>query len=337
MTSSSQGMQEPATAERYQNTAKLLMYGSLNPGQRPGTQPAARCPPTSTYCRSVRIPELPPSERGRIWWFDALRAVQKEGKREGVVRNIIVHGSYGDVTQCNFSDVDLTVVINESCLCDGELLRTLQRWLWKRLHRVVQSVDPLQHHGPFFLWERLIRDYSEAVLPVAAYESAWAVEPAALRFTCHADNKARPIPASVAMCESLVGRIPLGLRLGNMFSLKQYLSRLLLVPALYAADNGHPLHKAASFPPFYLRFPEASQPVKAASEIRATWPATPGWFRVLASAVRPRPGSAHWVHRVYNSFRVRSKVLQDVVPGLRQLLTKLQLALRTEGPLSCRS
>jgi hypothetical protein len=54
--------------------------------------------------------------------------------------------------------------------------------------------------------------------------------------------------------------------------MKRFLSNLMLMPAFFYTDIGKGMLKAKSFKPFYKRFPEASQAIRAASAIRENWP-----------------------------------------------------------------
>lgn len=94
-------------------------------------------------------------------WLTRLNDIFQEGLRGGILDEIIIHGSHGDYTQTNFSDLEITVIINNSVLKDSLQAISFSVWVRRRLNWFILSVDPLQHHGAFYLREDLVSRYDK--------------------------------------------------------------------------------------------------------------------------------------------------------------------------------
>ena len=269
---------------------------------------------------SVDIPAL----TGTDWppWYGKLRRAWLQAKREKLVENLIVHGSYGDWTCTSYSDLDLTLLLEDTLLQAPRRMTRLRKWLRNELLPVVLSVDPLQHHGPFFLWQNLTDNYPEDILPVTAYRHAWAMEPVELCF--------QPLPfpdyrrhAALRTANRLNEAVSYFNRGFTMYSMKRYLSNLMLIPTLYCGDAGTPMFKAQSFNPFYKEFGPAALPIRAASALRQDWPPAPDrTFRAAQLGCRVK-GGLELVRQLYHNESVKNILTHEIMPHTAVLANEL--------------
>ncbi|MEC8949349.1 MAG: hypothetical protein VX837_05045 [Candidatus Thermoplasmatota archaeon] len=264
-------------------------------------------------------------------WYEKLRQVWLQAKREKLVENLIVHGSYGDWTCTNYSDLDLTLLLEDSLLQAPRRMTKLRKWLRNELLPVVLSVDPLQHHGPFFLWQNLTDNYPEDILPVTVYQHAWAMEPVELCF------QLLPFPnhrrhAALRTANRLNEATSYFNRGFTMYSMKRYLSNLMLIPTLYCSDAGTPVLKAQSFDSFYKEFGPAALPIRAASALRQDWPpALDRVFRAAQLGCRVK-GGLELVRQLYHNESVRNVLNHEIMPHTAGLASELA---RRKGNADC--
>ena len=249
---------------------------------------------------------------------DKLMAVFSKAQSEDFVTNIVVHGSFGDLTSNNYSDVDMTLILDDNIFNSSNKLIKLQNWLRNDLLPVVITVDPLQHHGPFFLWPNLIENYTEEILPIDVYQNAWAMEPITLSFSSQSSDK-RGNKAYRAL-KNLQDDSKFFHRGYTMYNIKRYLSNLMLVPALYWSDLGKPIFKADSFEPFYKKFGSAADPIKVASVIRQKWPLTPEkTFKATQLGSRVK-GGLEVARQLYHDESITDILVNQVIPGISDLV-----------------
>jgi len=275
---------------------------------------------TSSEKISIKIPDI---DERITSSYQKLKDVFEIAKRKSLITNLIVHGSHGDRTNCNYSDIDLTLVINDNVLESFSKLEQLRKWLRNDFLPVSLSFDPLQHHGPFFLWGNLIENYIEEILPIDAYSYSWAMESITIDFNI---QKAAVRSNNVALKSAL--------NLQNeskffsngytMFAMKRYLSNLMLIPALYWSDIGKPMFKADSFQPFYDKFGPASNSIKIASKIREEWPPTPSKTSkaiIISSGVR---GGLEVSRLLYHDEKISKIIVEDIMPLIDILVESLE-------------
>lgn len=249
---------------------------------------------------------------------EKLRLVLSKAKNDNLVSNIIVHGSYGDQTSNNYSDIDMTLILDDEIFTSSKKLTKLQKWLRNDLLPVVISVDPLQHHGPFFLWPNLIESYTEEILPIDVYQHAWAMEPVTLSFSSKSSDKSGN--RAHRALKNLQDNSKFFHRGYTMYNIKRYLSNLMLVPALYWSDLGKPIFKADSFEPFYKKFGSAADPIKVASVIRQKWPLTPEkTFKATQLGSRVK-GGLEVARQLYHDESITDILVNQVIPGISDLV-----------------
>ncbi len=87
------------------------------------------------------------------------------------ISDICVHGSYASGDFVKSSDLDMAYILTEDTSVDthGLLeLRDLLDWTTKP----IKHVDPLQHHGPYILTPKIMRNYLESYLPLDVWKES---------------------------------------------------------------------------------------------------------------------------------------------------------------------
>ena len=269
---------------------------------------------------TVDIPEL--SDTSSFQAHEKLRLALSQAKDENLVSNIIVHGSHGDQTSNNYSDIDMTLILDDEIFTLSNKLSKLQKWLRNDLLPVVISMDPLQHHGPFFLWPNLIENYTEEILPVDVYQNAWAMEPLTLSFSSKPSNKIGN--KAYRALKNLQDDSKFFHRGYTMYNIKRYLSNLMLVPALYWSDLGRPMFKGDSFEPFYKKFGSAATSIQVASEIRQKWPVTPEkTFKAIQLGSHVK-GGLEVARQLYHDESITDILVNQVIPRISDLVDVIE-------------
>ena len=174
-------------------------------------------------------------------WIREIKRLFQEGLRCEVLENIIIHGSYGDNTYNNYSDMDLTLLLADSVWDDKKKMKLCEKWIRREVYPFLYKVDPLQHHGPFYLWRSLMNCYDNSILPVDVYSDAWAVEPTDLLFKVYIPTLKSEF-LSLITCEALLNPSERFFKHGySLFAMKRFLSNLMLIPAFffYGSWQGH--------------------------------------------------------------------------------------------------
>jgi len=153
-----------------QDRIKRLLNELLNPGFCDVLTPEFRAkvicdwhqkPPSLGTNRTViPIPKLG-EYPSNIWdIFEELKTVFNR------VRGVYVHGSYATGHCVESSDLDLTVLLDDPT--NPVKLLGLREKV-KNVRSLLKCVDPLQHHGPYFLTVKMLKNYLECYLPIAVW------------------------------------------------------------------------------------------------------------------------------------------------------------------------
>ncbi|WP_421911083.1 hypothetical protein [Marinobacter sp.] len=211
-----------------------------------------------------------------FWWYKNLLKIFYIAEKEGLVRDIVVHGSYGDFSMTSFSDLEITIFIDESVFQDFYRKELFSFWVKKHLNKFIVRVDPIQHHGAFYIWPDLLSEYSELILPCCAYNSCWSLRGKKLEFFVNDDINFFKKESSFrlrATLEILSDPELNFFRLGfNDYSVKRYLSNLMLIPAFYYQSKGDLISKREAILRFIKEFPSGfTESLLTAGRIRERW------------------------------------------------------------------
>ena len=186
---------------------------------------------------------------------------------DGLIENIIVHGSAGDYTTVSFSDLDATIVISDKTVKSSHELLRLQHYMHRAVLPFLYTYDNSQHHGFFFLWPSLCENYDEAILPPCVYDRAWAVNPIILSIRTEHNSSMGRTSALITQILNSLGKNSSWTK----YTFKNLLSHLLILPSVFATEQGNSAIKPESFTPFIQVFPEYKLVYEFASEQRLKW------------------------------------------------------------------
>lgn len=272
---------------------------------------------------TVSIPSISKARASDLEWFEKFERHYQQGKQQRLLTNLLAHGSVGDFTTTPYSDFDFTIVLSTEVLTNETRYGEYRRWL-KALYRLLFRIDPLQHHGPFYLWDDLIKQYANSILPLAVYDDSWAMEQFDAEFHVCPEPSEQKSRLSLDLCNNLTNSKRLLFRLGyNRFAIKRYLSYVMLIPAFYYTDIGQPMKKADSFEPFVRDFGSIAKPIQIASEARQTWPSNPAWFKSIAPAF----GGTRHLRRLW-CLSLMDKKLKNTVRQIEPLIPALESTLK---------
>ena len=116
--------------------------------------------------RSIRLAGVDNDRAAKLTWLSSLRDCIAPVRDKEIVQNAIIHGSYGDYTYTPFSDLEITLVLCDGAATNPRKLDELRRWRIRKLNPLLVRIDPLQHHGPFYVWPELLRGYDESIMPI---------------------------------------------------------------------------------------------------------------------------------------------------------------------------
>jgi len=184
-----------------------------------------------------------------------------------------IHGSLSTLDYTGFSDLDTLFIIKNEALKDPQTIRKLER-LFIRSSRFLYEFDPLQHHGHFFLLESDLKFYSQAFLPVSAWQSATSLLGKKTELALHLrdsaqESRERFFESVQILRQYLTARRK---RLANPYHLKGVLSHFMILPALFLQLQGQYVSKKESFGLVRAMVPESIwRPMEKVSAIRQDW------------------------------------------------------------------
>jgi hypothetical protein len=214
-------------------------------------------------------------------------------------RSFYLHGSLSTLDFCNYSDVDALCVVKKSTIKAPKLLCALQK-KFIAIRRYFYQFDFLQHHGCFMITEYDLEYYPQTYFPLELFKYSTAIfqDDAGLNFRtrdCQVERINTLFRHVHFIRQSWLNRsFP-----KNLYSLKQYLSTLMLLPALYLQAKGNYCYKKYSFALCKKDFdPSAWTVINEATDIRDRWSFVPSMFhRVLLRCL----WNPILVARIYNN------------------------------------
>lgn len=231
----------------------------------------------------LNIPSIKVSGNAQKFpWFNELYKLYQFGIDHDLISDFIVHGSYGDFTNTNFSDLEISVCWIEPTESKGKANRKKYKFL-KKLNNLIILIDPLQHHGVFNLSRPICQNYSYRDLPLSAYDDSWSISGMQLHFNLNwhewefmslGRERLRATASSLLLNKSTFFKYG-----SNLYSQKRFLSNLFMLPVFIYNSHGFPHSKKnciadveGLLPEFIIRL------IEVASEIRSCWPESPAWF-----------------------------------------------------------
>lgn len=151
---------------------------------------------------------------------------------------LIIQGSYADRTNISYSDIDLVII--------GYLSKEVLE-IKKKIESILLQVDPLQHHGVFFINKNSFSNYWQMDLPIETLKKSKVFSNKPLKIeipSVFIENK-----SSKSWLRAFLSRyknLPITINSGAFYS-KYFISQLLLVPTLVLASKGVYVYKRDSF------------------------------------------------------------------------------------------
>ena len=233
--------------------------------------------------KTVHLPRHTPE---KIEYAKLARKIDQlldKGQRHHLIENIIVHGSYGDYSANNYSDIDLTIMFNDNIFYNKTLLLQARKFVLRDVIPFSLQIDPFQHHGPFILWPGLLKHYEESILPTAVYQHAWAAVKTEYTFcVSHAVSDDYKLNLT---CEKVFSLGKMSVKTNDLYLTKRFLSNLMLIPAFFQLAQGKPCHKAPAFKHFQAAM-GSFEALSYASAIRSNWPILT-FYRILGRLLTP--------------------------------------------------
>ena len=165
------------------------------------------------------------------------------------IQNTLLYGSYssGDPT-INYSDLDVAIIIRESCLKSKEAFKQTKKIILKAIP-AIYMIDPLAHHRFEIILNSEFKRFQLSHLPINVLQNSRV-------FSSHQD-----IPLNVQIVQEQLNPVTkIGRRLIETFRMhiqkerfptayhfKGHVSEMMLVPALYLQALGMDISKKDSF------------------------------------------------------------------------------------------
>lgn len=188
------------------------------------------------------------------------------------IKSFLVHGSLSTLDYTNYSDVDTFLILNEKVFSDVNTMQYIRKVVKDGLS-IIYEFDPLQHHGFFVATEMDLDYYPEAYLPLKSLEyGTLLIGDKELQISIRSsqlENRYSLWVLAYGFREMFITKkYP-----DNLFSLKRYTSRLMLLPSLYLETFFEQyLYKRESFSAARKYFSEhAWHAIEIATELREKW------------------------------------------------------------------
>ncbi|QMU64033.1 MAG: hypothetical protein GKR88_06825 [Flavobacteriaceae bacterium] len=176
---------------------------------------------------------------------------------------LIVQGSYSDGTFVSYSDIDLAII--------GPLSKEVPK-IKKQIDKELIKIDPLQHHGVFFINSNSFINYWQMDLPIETIEKSLTFSDLDKKINIpHFFNEKFSSRKWLLGFVNTYNDFPITLET-DVFFAKYFLSQLMLVPVLVMAKKGRYIHKRDSFllaKEYYTK--EAWKCIDAATLFREKW------------------------------------------------------------------
>ncbi len=239
--------------------------------------------------KKIFLSQLDNITQRKLWFYSRLKKTTERAIKNKLIFDTIIHGSYGDDTYTFYSDIELTILLNEKIFIDDDKKRLFSLWIKNEMLPLVYRIDPLQHHGFFFLWNELINNYNESIIPVCAYEKSWSLfsKTICLRTTETTIKKTNRINLKLTiqkLCESQKYFFKFGY---TPYAIKRYISNFFMLPVYYYQQNGLLITKREALKKIQQsNLLKMSDAIYAASKMRDSWPMPPKWLGIVRGEIR---------------------------------------------------
>ncbi len=192
-------------------------------------------------------------------------------KYEHLFFAVIAHGSVGTGEIVPFSDFDGLLIVNDEYV-DSKLLNEFK----KKSMNLIYRFDPLQHHKWFEISKSSLDNYPQDYFPNEILSHSKLIYPIASSITLDItfNNSNVDYKKSLFHIISLLElQKETNWEKENLYQLKSYLSKIMLLPSLYySAKSSRGIFKKDSFEAVKNEFTEQEwMVIESASKIRKEW------------------------------------------------------------------
>ncbi|MFN8234788.1 MAG: hypothetical protein U0X89_01515 [Bacteroidia bacterium] len=189
------------------------------------------------------------------------------------VTGVFLHGSLGTNELVQYSDFDALIILNQSTFDSKKSIINVATTL-KKSERIMQKMDPLQHHGWFVLTEKELDDFPTSYFPPSLFEQAKCLM-GKNKFQIHFQNPSNVTKLQLfkSFCNHLLSNINRIEQNLNYYEVKSLLSGFMLLPSVYLQLNSlEGVFKKESFNLLKGTLcQEEYEIMNQVSEIRANW------------------------------------------------------------------
>ena len=184
----------------------------------------------------------------------------------------LIHGSYATNEEIEYSDFDGLIIINKNAFASFDNFRKTIDVI-KKSNKLIQTLDPLQHHGWFILLENELNYYDETFLPVEVLnisKSLLVKEKSAIKINLKSNSNF--ILGIDKLSKQLLDKIESRDYPRNYYQIKSLLSEFMMLPTLYyQAKVKKGIYKKYSFEIVKDDFGDAWNIMDKISLIRCNW------------------------------------------------------------------
>ena len=187
-----------------------------------------------------------PSYQGNENIVFQIRRLVQNGYAD-LFRAVIVHGSVGSNDVIDYSDFDGLLVVKDEYMTSQDL-----KDFEKASLRLIYSFDVTEHHGWFKISSSQLKEYPQSYLPKEALDDSALIYPHSEGLIL--DYKLEEYTDYISPLKSLIASLEKELKRYkcleniNVYQLKSFLSKVMLIPAMYyAAVNKRGISKKHSF------------------------------------------------------------------------------------------
>ncbi|WP_456439455.1 hypothetical protein [Psychroserpens sp.] len=193
------------------------------------------------------------------------------GKYEHLFFAVIAHGSVGTNEVIPFSDFDGLLIVNDEYI-DSKLLKEFK----KKSMTLIYKFDPLQHHNWFQMSKSNLSNYPQEYFPNEILSHSKLIYPTSEKITINMSFNNDEVDYKKGLLH-IISLLELQMETNwdkeNLYELKGYLSKIMLLPSLYySAIFSEGIFKKDSFKTVKKEFtPEEWKVIESASKIRKEW------------------------------------------------------------------
>ena len=202
------------------------------------------------------------------------------------ISGAFLHGSLGTNELVNYSDFDALIILNHSTFHSKQTLVKVATTL-KKSERIMQEMDPLQHHGWFVITEMELDDFPINYFPPSLFEHAKClIGNNAFQIHYQKPTITTKLHLFYSYCNHLMNNLNRIEQNLNFYEVKSLLSGFMLLPSVYLQlTSPEGIFKKDSFDLLKQKLSDEEYEImNQVSEIRANWAyQSPMLYKIILS------------------------------------------------------